>query len=112
MQGSCEPPSGQIWSYYQVRRHIPQEINDWLRRRSQSVAPPLICSASLQLGNQLANCFSFACDPAGEINGVPVATCHCYVGHMHVVELDFRAIYGKHLAARIPLKYQEASVGA
>ena len=80
MQGSCEPPSGQIWSYYQVRRHIPQEINDWSRRRSQSLAPPLICSANLQLGNKLANCFSFACDRAGEINGVPVATCHCAEG--------------------------------
>ena len=29
---------------------------------------------------QLVNCFSFACDPAGEINGVPVATCHCPLG--------------------------------
>ena len=82
MQGSCEPPSGQIWSYYQVRRHIPQAVNDWSRRRSQSLAPPLICSARLQLGNQLANCFSFACDPAGEINGVPVATCHCPEGEL------------------------------
>jgi hypothetical protein len=80
MQGSCEPPSGQIWSLYQPRRHIPQAINDWSRRSSQSQAPPLICSASLQLGNQLANCFSFACDPAGEINGVPVAACHCAEG--------------------------------
>lgn len=34
--------------------------------------------------------------------GCPVRTCHCYVGHMHVVELGFRSIYGKHLAARIP----------
>jgi MoaA/NifB/PqqE/SkfB family radical SAM enzyme len=35
----------------------------------------------------------------------PKATCHCYVGHMHTVDLDFRAVYGKHLAARIPLAY-------
>lgn len=33
----------------------------------------------------------------------PVATCHCYVGHMHAVELDFRGVYGGNVAARIPL---------
>jgi MoaA/NifB/PqqE/SkfB family radical SAM enzyme len=37
--------------------------------------------------------------------GCPVATCHCYVGHMHVVELDFRAVYGQYLAARIPQEW-------
>lgn len=37
--------------------------------------------------------------------GCPVRTCHCYVGQMHVVELDFRAVYGKYLAARIPREY-------
>ncbi len=36
----------------------------------------------------------------------PRQTCHCYVGHMHVVELDFRSVYGKHLAARIPRAWQ------
>jgi MoaA/NifB/PqqE/SkfB family radical SAM enzyme len=40
--------------------------------------------------------------------GCPKATCHCYVGRMHVVELDFRRVYGKHLAARIPLGYHHA----
>jgi hypothetical protein len=80
MQGSCAPPTGQVWSLFQPRRHIPQAINNWSRIPSKSLAPPLICSASLQLGNQLANCWSFACDPAGKINGVPVATCHCAKG--------------------------------
>jgi MoaA/NifB/PqqE/SkfB family radical SAM enzyme len=32
----------------------------------------------------------------------PRDTCHCYVGHMHIVELGFRALYGENLAARIP----------
>jgi MoaA/NifB/PqqE/SkfB family radical SAM enzyme len=32
----------------------------------------------------------------------PRTTCHCYVGHMHIVELGFRALYGDNLAARIP----------
>jgi MoaA/NifB/PqqE/SkfB family radical SAM enzyme len=35
----------------------------------------------------------------------PKATCHCYVGHMHIVALDFRAIYGRYLAARIPKEW-------
>jgi MoaA/NifB/PqqE/SkfB family radical SAM enzyme len=37
--------------------------------------------------------------------GCPVRTCHCYVGHMHVVDLDFRGVYGNYLAARIPRAY-------
>jgi MoaA/NifB/PqqE/SkfB family radical SAM enzyme len=32
----------------------------------------------------------------------PKPVCHCYVGHMHVVELGFREIYGENLAVRIP----------
>jgi MoaA/NifB/PqqE/SkfB family radical SAM enzyme len=32
----------------------------------------------------------------------PRSGCHCYVGHMHIVELDFRTIYGRDLAVRIP----------
>ena len=40
--------------------------------------------------------------------GCPVRTCHCYVGQMHVVELDFRGVYGKYLAARIPREYHPA----
>jgi MoaA/NifB/PqqE/SkfB family radical SAM enzyme len=40
--------------------------------------------------------------------GCPVRTCHCYVGQMHVVDLDFRAVYGQYLAARIPREYHPA----
>jgi hypothetical protein len=80
MQGSCTPPNGQIWSTYQPRATIPQAITNWSRLPSKSHAPPQICGADLNLGNQLSNCFSFACDPAREIHGVPVATCHCPLG--------------------------------
>jgi MoaA/NifB/PqqE/SkfB family radical SAM enzyme len=41
--------------------------------------------------------------------GCPLRTCHCYVGHMHVVDLDFRSVYGKYLAARVPRKYHEGN---
>jgi hypothetical protein len=77
MQGSCEPPSeDQIWSTFQPRSRIPQAVANW--RRAPAV--PLICPAKLGLGDQSVNCFSFACDLAEEINGVPVATCHCALG--------------------------------
>jgi hypothetical protein len=81
MQGSCEPPSSeQIWSLYSVRREIPQEINGWVPTGPEAAAPFLFCSKDLNLGNQLVNCFSFACDSLRYINGVPVATCHCPIG--------------------------------
>ena len=80
MHGSCTPPHDQIWSLFQPRSNIPQAITNWSRLPSKSHAPPQVCGADLKLGNQLVNCFSFACDPAGEIKGVPVATCHCPLG--------------------------------
>ena len=80
MQGSCTPPRGQIWSLYQPREQIPQAITHWSQAPSKSSAPPLICKADLNLGDKLVNCFSFACNPAGNIRGVPVATCHCPLG--------------------------------
>jgi hypothetical protein len=46
----------------------------------ESSAPPQVCKADLNLGDKLINCFSFACNPAGSIRGVPVATCHCPLG--------------------------------
>jgi MoaA/NifB/PqqE/SkfB family radical SAM enzyme len=36
----------------------------------------------------------------------PKDTCHCYVGHMHIVELGFRSIYGDDLAVRIPREWR------
>jgi hypothetical protein len=81
MQGSCQPPSeNQVWSIFAPREHIPQAINHWARFGPLSAAPPLLCPANLNLGDQLVNCFSFACDSAGRIGSVPVATCHCALG--------------------------------
>ena len=92
MQGSCQPPSfQQIWSLYSVRREIPQEINGWVPTGPQASAPPLFCSKNLNLGNQLVNCFSFACDSLRYINGVPVATCRCAIGES-LRENPFRRI--------------------
>ena len=91
MHGSCTPPHDQIWSLYQPRLQIPQAITKWSRLPHKSFAPPLVCPADLNQGNQVVNCFSFACDLGGEIRGVPVATCHCPLGE----SLDGTAIKSK-----------------
>ena len=72
------PVDDGIWSLYSPRGHIPQEINDWSRRRKLSAAPPNFCPGDTT--DTFANCFSFACVRAGEINGVKVATCFCPTG--------------------------------
>ena len=77
-------PNGQIWSLYQPRSQIPQAITIWSRLPRESSVPPLVCGADLNQGNQVVNCFSFACPggekSTGEIRGVRVATCHCPIG--------------------------------
>lgn len=80
MQGSCDAPAGKIWSLYSPQSQIPQATTGWATTSPQDDATILACPASLNLGNQLVNCFSFSCDPAGQLNGVPVATCHCPLG--------------------------------
>ena len=57
MQGSCQPPSeDQVWSLYGPPLHIPQALTDWMRGATAMRAPPLLCPASLNLGDQLVNC--------------------------------------------------------
>ena len=81
MQGSCEPPGpGQIWSLFSPKKHIPQEINNWVPTGPEAVATPQVCPASLGQGSTASNCFSFACDSQTWINNVPVVTCHCPMG--------------------------------
>jgi hypothetical protein len=81
MQGTCDPPgSGQLWSEYQLRPDIPQALTNWVPTPPEALAPFLFCSASLHLGNQFVQCFSFACDAETYINNVPVVTCHCAIG--------------------------------
>ncbi|TLG79234.1 hypothetical protein [Methylocystis sp. B8] len=82
MQGSCSPPDSQkIWSLYSPQLEIPQEANNWTRSGREALAPPQWCSAKLNAGETISNCFSFLCDIAGSApNGVPLATCHCPMG--------------------------------
>jgi hypothetical protein len=81
MKGSCKPPGeGEIWSLYDPKKEIPQYINGWVPTGPLAKAPLLTCSKDLNLGHQLANCFSFACNGERFVNGVPVATCYCPLG--------------------------------
>jgi hypothetical protein len=83
MKGSCEPPGpGQIWSTFQPRPDIPQALTGWVPTLPEAAAPPQICPASLNQGNQYAQCFSFSCDTETWIDNypVPVVTCHCAIG--------------------------------
>jgi hypothetical protein len=81
MRGSCQPPGeGEIWSLYDPKQYIPQEINHWVPTGPAAEAPLLYCSKNFNLGNQLVNCFSFACNNERYINGVPVASCYCPIG--------------------------------
>jgi hypothetical protein len=82
MQGSCAAPGpGQVWSLYSLKTHIPQAINNWSHKPSQTAAPFQLCSSTDDVGASYANCFSFACtiDPQRH-NGVKTATCTCPLG--------------------------------
>ncbi len=83
MRGSCAPPApGALWSLYGVKKEIPQAINGWVTTGPAAQAPLLYCSKNFNLGSQLSNCFSFACNNERYINGVPVASCYCPLGEL------------------------------
>jgi hypothetical protein len=71
------PVDDGIWSLYSPMAEIPQEINNWNQGKKKSASPPNFCPASPIAMNTFANCFSFACERAGKINGVEVANCFC-----------------------------------
>lgn len=81
MRGSCAPPApGDLWSLYAIKKEIPQAINGWVTTGPAAQAPLLYCSKNFNLGSQLANCFSMACNNEHYVNGVPVASCYCPIG--------------------------------
>jgi MoaA/NifB/PqqE/SkfB family radical SAM enzyme len=54
------------------------------------------------VGDVIGNIFAGGWRTLDRAEPCPRATCHCYVGHMHIVELGFRGLYGDNLAVRIP----------
>ena len=71
------PVDDGVWSLYSPRGHIPQQINNWSLLPRKTAAPINNCPASPIKMNTFAQCFSFACERAGKINGVEVANCFC-----------------------------------
>jgi MoaA/NifB/PqqE/SkfB family radical SAM enzyme len=57
------------------------------------------------VGTVLGNLFRDGWRRLDAPHACPRDTCHCYVGHMHIVELDFRSVYGRNLAVRIPARW-------
>jgi hypothetical protein len=84
MTGSCAPPAkGQVWSLYEPKSNLPQQVNNWSRKPAQSAVSFQLCSSSLAVGDSFANCFSFACTinkNSNSTNGVKTATCFCPLG--------------------------------
>jgi MoaA/NifB/PqqE/SkfB family radical SAM enzyme len=64
------------------------------------------------VGEVFANIFRDGWKTLDAPRSCPKTSCHCYVGHMHIVELDFRGIYGRYLAARIPREFHASSESA
>jgi hypothetical protein len=82
MEGSCVPKRDHIWSTYQPRPNIPQELTNWVPTLPEAAAPPQFCPKTTPPGPeyQLVNCFSFDCDHERWEKNVPVVTCHCPIG--------------------------------
>ena len=64
------------------------------------------------VGEVIGNLFRDGWRRLDSPRGCPRETCHCYVGHMHIVELDFRSIYGRNLAVRIPENWGRQTLAA
>jgi hypothetical protein len=54
------------------------------------------------VGDILGNLFRDGWRTLPAPTACPIPTCHCYVGHMHIVDLGFRDLYGDDLAVRRP----------
>jgi hypothetical protein len=59
------------------------------------------------VGTVLGNLFRDGWRTLNAPEPCPRESCHCYVGHMHIVELGFRNLYGDNLAVRIPRRWPD-----
>lgn len=82
MKGSCDAPTGTVWSLYSLEDNFPQATTGW---QSSPAELNTSCTADLNLGRKYANCFSFKCDnirqqPVEGGGTTTVASCHCPLG--------------------------------
>ena len=79
MQGSCNPTdSKHVWSLFAPKLYYPQEANGFSKKPKDMKATVQKCDASLNLGAQSSNCFSWNCvkGPDG------IAVCSCPTGQV------------------------------
>lgn len=77
---SCVAPKGGVWSLYSFKQFFPQEANGFSPAKKDQKVVGQVCPASLNLGDQMSNCYSMACTDAKPINGQKMATCLCPMG--------------------------------
>ena len=62
MAGSCSATDSQhVWSLFAPKLYYPQEANNFSKKHQDQKAVIQACSASLGLGAQSSNCFSWNC---------------------------------------------------
>lgn len=74
MAGSCTATDSQhVWSLFAPKLYYPQEANNFSKNPKNQKAVIQACSASLGLGAQSSNCFSWNCVKGK--NGIAVCSC-------------------------------------
>ena len=79
MAGSCTPTDSQhVWSLFAPKVYYPQEASNFSKKPKDMKATVQKCDASLNLGAQSSNCFSWNC----KIGADGIAICSCPAGQV------------------------------
>ena len=79
MAGSCTPTDSQhVWSLFAPKVFYPQEASNFSKKPKDMKATVQKCDASLNLGAQSSNCFSWNC----KIGADGIAICSCPAGQV------------------------------
>ena len=74
MKGSCTATdSNHVWSLFAPKLYYPQEASNFSKKHKDQKATIQKCDASLNLGAQSSNCFSWNCVKGP--NGIAVCSC-------------------------------------
>ena len=79
MAGSCTPTDSQhVWSLFAPKLYYPQEASNFSKKPKDMKATVQKCDASLNLGAESSNCFSWNC----KIGADGIAICSCPTGQV------------------------------
>lgn len=79
MKGSCTATdSNHVWSLFAPKLYYPQEANNFSKKHKDQKATVQKCDASLNLGAQSSNCFSWNCVKGAD----GIAVCSCPTGQV------------------------------